>query len=89
MTDGRDNSSRTSLQEAVKLCAQWGIKVYTIGIGSVQNRSAFGAFLAQNNGVDTGSLKYISKNTGGKFYLAGSDNAMKQIYQEINQAGEE
>ena len=84
LTDGQDNASRTSLQEAVKLCAQWGIKVYTIGIGSKQSRNAFGAFFAQNNSVDTRSLQYISKKTGGKFYLAGSDNAMKQIYQEID-----
>lgn len=84
LTDGRDNSSRTSLQEAVKICRDWGIKVYTIGIGSVSSGGGISDLLNRNSGIDTHSLKFISENTGGKFYLAGSEGAMKEIYQEID-----
>ena len=85
LTDGQDNSSRTSLQQAVKLCADWGIKVYTIGIGNAQSGGMMGAFLNRAPGVDTRSLNYISEKTGGRFFLASSDNAMVDIYREIDQ----
>lgn len=86
LTDGQDNESRTSIEQAVKICKEWGIKVYTIGIGGENDHSVFGGFLTRRNaGVDTQSLNYISKNTGGKFFMAGSDSAMKKVYKEIDE----
>ena len=82
LTDGQDNASRTSLEQAVKICSEWGIKVYTIGIGENQRG---GFFASRSNGVDTRSLKYISQKTGGKFYLADSDSTMEQIYKNIDE----
>ncbi len=88
LTDGQDNSSRTSIPQAVKLCKEWGIKVYTIGIGGNTQNNVMNAFFGNaamaGNSVDTRSLEYISSNTGGKFFMAGSDDAMKKIYQEID-----
>ncbi len=82
LTDGQDNSSRTPLAQAVKLCQQWGIKVYTIGVGGAGRTFGLGGY--SMNQVDVHSLQFISEQTGGKFFMAGTDGAMLEIYKEID-----
>ena len=71
LTDGMDNTNSIPLDVAIKTVKKYGIKVYTIGIG-------------QAGEYDPRVLKYIAKESGGKFFEASSIEALKQIYQTIN-----
>lgn len=88
LTDGEDNSSRIPPLEAAKLAKQYGIKIYTIGMG----KSGAVPFPAQSGGyamvqvsIDEKSLKEIADMTGGGFFLAKDEKMLENIYKKINE----
>ena len=71
LTDGFDTSNTIPLKVAIAKAKKYGIKVYTIGIGS---RGDF----------DPSVLQEIASKTNGKFFEANSVEKLKQIYEYIN-----
>ena len=69
ITDGKDNSSITPLDLALKKLKKAKIKVYTIGLGP---------------DVDAKTLQTIANTTGGKFYYLTNAAQLKDVYDEIN-----
>ncbi|NPA87834.1 vWA domain-containing protein [Caminibacter pacificus] len=69
ITDGKDNSSITPLDIALKKLKKAHIKVYTIGLGP---------------DVDAAVLEKIAKSTGGKFFYLTNANELKEVYRQIN-----
>ena len=88
LTDGKDNISRTGLPQVAKICADWGIKVYSIGIGGGESVKYLNTFVGKipvnKGGYDEKSLRYISEKTGGKFFRADSEESLEKIYKEID-----
>ncbi len=89
LTDGQNNSGLRTPGEAAKLAAEWGIRIYTIGVGSDQSvntvRTLFGNFKVPTaNRVDTRPLQAIADMTGGVFRLARDDKSLREIYEEID-----
>jgi Ca-activated chloride channel family protein len=89
LTDGQNNfGSRTPL-EAAELAAEWGIKVYAIGVGgegvnTVQ--TLFGSFkVPSRSKVDMGALDRIAEITGGISRQAGDEESLRRIYEEIDE----
>lgn len=87
LTDGEDNASTISPLEAAKLAKQYGIKIYTIGIG--KNGAApfptnFGYRMMQVP-IDEGLLKEIAAMTGGQYFSAINQKGLESIYQKINE----
>lgn len=92
MTDGVNNSGFIEPQTASDIAQQYGIKVYTIGIGS--NGMADFPYAIAPNGqflfrmmkveIDEALLRSIAKNTGGKYFRAYSNQKLESIYNEIN-----
>ena len=72
LTDGVDNAETIPLDVAVKTAKKYGIKVYVIGVGGDRD-------------VDRAVLSSIAKETGGKFYMAGTSERIQEIYDEIDQ----
>ncbi len=72
LTDGVDNAETIPLDVAVKTAQKYGIKVYVIGVGGDRD-------------VDRAVLSSIAKETGGKFYMAGTAERIQEIYDEIDQ----
>ncbi len=68
LTDGEDTASTLPFKVIQKMAKKHNIKIYTIGIG-------------QPNRI---LLNEISKNSGGKSYIANSKNSLKEIYEHIN-----
>jgi Ca-activated chloride channel family protein len=87
LTDGQSNRGTQTPKEAAKLAAEWGIKIYTIGIGSdpseVQQQGPFGIFLGQDRNLDEGMLEGLAEMTGGVYRRAGSADALREVYEEI------
>lgn len=93
MTDGVNTvPSPIRKEDATALARNNNIKVYTIGIGTngyaeSPTVTPFGdiIFVPQVVEIDEESLQYIAENTGGKYFRATSNNALEEIYNEINQ----
>jgi len=92
LTDGVNNSGFIDPKIASELAVEFGIKVYTIGIGS--NGMALspigilpdGSFQYGNIQVeiDEDLLLEIANTTGGKYFRATSNTKLEEIYEEIN-----
>ena len=92
LTDGVNNAGFIEPETASDIARQYGIKVYTIGIGT--NGMAESPYALGPNGqllfqmmkveIDEPLLRSIAKNTGGKYFRATSNDKLAQIYNEIN-----
>lgn len=87
LTDGEDNASSIPPLEAAKLAQQYGIRIYTIGIGKsgpVPFPNNFGGYGMAEVSMDEKLLKEISEMTGGQYFLATDQRALESIYAKIN-----
>ncbi|MFA5620937.1 MAG: VWA domain-containing protein [Weeksellaceae bacterium] len=91
--DYQNNLLYISPQEAGKIAANKGIKVYTIGVGSSgmapfpTSRDPFTGelyFSMQPVEIDEDVLKYIANITGGRYFRATDNASLSEIYQEID-----
>jgi len=92
LTDGLNNTGDIDPVTAAKIGQAYKIKVYCIGVGSKGpvpipvNHPLFGRQYVQAEvDLDMNSLNEISGLTGGKAFLATDAEALKIIYDEINQ----
>lgn len=92
MTDGVSNAGQVNPLKAAKVARNLGVKVHTIGIGSVQDRSplALGGSLVLGQVMrgpgtefDEETLKKVAEITGGVYFNANSIQGLQQVYQEI------
>ncbi|PHQ29655.1 vWA domain-containing protein [Leeuwenhoekiella nanhaiensis] len=92
MTDGVNNAGFIEPAIASELAQEYGIKVYTIGLGtngtalSPTNMRADGSFIYGRIPVeiDEELLKTIADETGGLYFRATDNEKLEQIYAEIN-----
>jgi Ca-activated chloride channel family protein len=92
LTDGVNNTGFVDPKTATDLAKELGIKTYTIGIGTNGTapfpvaKDMNGKLIFQNSKVeiDEELLKYIAKETGGKYFRATNNSKLKAIYDEIN-----
>jgi Ca-activated chloride channel family protein len=92
LTDGVNNAGFIEPETASDIAQQYGIKVYTIGIGT--NGMAESPYAIGPNGqllfqmmkveIDEQLMKSIALKTGGKYFRATSNDKLSQIYGEIN-----
>jgi Ca-activated chloride channel homolog len=90
LTDGRNNRGKYQPLQAAELAEEWGIKVYTIGIGSAQSfrtqTTLLGTFrVPTGDDLDEGLLKGIAETTGGFYSRAGDADALRDIVKRINE----
>lgn len=92
LTDGVNNSGFIEPETASQIAKEYGIKVYTVGIGT--NGDAMSPYAYAPNGgflfrmmpveIDVNLLQTIAKNTGGKYFRANNNSKLESIYNEIN-----
>ena len=91
LTDGENNRGSIDPRTAAKAAAVFGIKIYTIGVGTEGmapvpvGRGLFG--LRYENRlvrIDEPLLTDVAKTTGGRYYRARDAAALQRIYDEIN-----
>lgn len=91
LTDGVNNQGEIGPVTAAELAATYGIRVYTIGVGSRGSapfpvQDMFGRTVVQNMQVeiDEEVLQKIAVLTGGKYFRATDNTNLREIYQEID-----
>jgi Ca-activated chloride channel family protein len=92
MTDGVNNAGFIEPETAADIAKSYGIKVYTIGIGT-NGMAEFPYAIAPNGGflfkmmkveIDEQLMKNIAAKTGGQYFRATSNSKLESIYNEIN-----
>jgi Ca-activated chloride channel family protein len=92
LTDGQNNSGKVPPLTAAEAAQAMGVKVYTIGVGTTSGSAPwpytdqFGVRHKRTLPVDIDedTLKQVAQKTGGKYYRAGTFDALKNIYAEID-----
>jgi len=92
LTDGVNNSGFIDPKIASELAVEYGIKTYTIGLGT--NGMALSPIGILPNGqfqygmarveIDETLLQDIATTTGGKYYRATDNEKLEEIYEEID-----
>ena len=91
LTDGVNNRGAIAPLTAAELAKAYGIRVYTIGVGTYGEapylvQTPFGVELRNVPvEIDEEVLQQIAHLTDGKYFRATDNNKLKQIYQEIDQ----
>ncbi len=91
LTDGVNNSGSIPPVTAAEIAHEFGIRVYTIGVGSngtapTPYQDQFGRTVYQDVPVriDEKTLSDISKLTDGQYFRATNNKKLEQIYSEID-----
>ena len=93
LTDGVNNSGFIDPKIASELAVEYGIKVYTIGLGTNGTALSPVAIVPRTGDfqygrvqveIDEALLKEIADVTGGKYFRATNNKKLKEIYGEIN-----
>lgn len=93
LTDGVNNAGYIKPMTAAEIAKELGVKVYTIGVGSLgqamaprakrnDGRYVFGLTRVE---IDEELLTEVSNLTGGKYFRATNEVGLEQIYAEIDQ----
>lgn len=92
LTDGVNNQGAIAPLTAAEIAQEYGIRVYTIGVGSegfapYPVKTPFGTTVYQNVevNIDEETLQNIAAATNGKYFRATSNEALTAIYQEIDE----
>mgnify|MGYP001027793301 CR=1 FL=1 len=93
LTDGSNNTGVVAPLTAAEIAKEYGIKIYTIGVGS--NGTAlfpvgvnyYGKMEYQKLPVviDEATLRQIADSTGGKYFRATNEDVLNDIFKEIDQ----
>ncbi len=90
LTDGSNNAGDISPLTAAEIAKSFGIRVYTIGVGTngtarypmrVGGRTEYLNIPVE---IDTKTLASIANATDGEFYRATNNDKLREVYQEID-----
>jgi Ca-activated chloride channel family protein len=92
LTDGVNNSGYIKPLTAAEIAREIGVRVYTIGVGSIGE--AVSPISRRSNGtyvfgiarveIDEALLAEIAQMTGGKYFRATTAEGLEEIYREID-----
>lgn len=91
LTDGVNNRGQISPVTAAQIAREYGIRVYTIGVGK-RGKAPYPAvdmfgntsFVQVEVEIDEEMLQKIAEETGGKYFRATDKRKLKEIYDEID-----
>jgi len=86
LTDGRSTTG-TDVREAIDYAKDRFIRVHTIGVGTKVGGSFANIQIVST--IDEQSLQAISDSTGGSYYRAENEEALKNVYSAIAESDKE
>ena len=90
LTDGENNRGEIAPVTAAELAKTFGIRVYTVGVGTIGTapypmQTPFGVQVRDMEvKIDEPTLQKIASTTDGKYFRATNNNKLAEIYQEID-----
>lgn len=91
LSDGENNRGDTDPRDAAKAAAAFGIRVYTVGVGSrgrarvpVARTETGLRYATLPVSIDEPLLTDIARSTGGRYFRATDAAALARVYEEID-----
>lgn len=90
LTDGSNNRGEISPMTAAEMAKSFGIRVYTIGVGTNGTapypvQTALGKqYVNMAVEIDENVLRQIAQTANGQYYRATSNSKLKEVYEEID-----
>lgn len=90
LTDGSNNRGEISPTTAAEMAKSFGIRVYTIGVGTNGTapypvQTAYGKqYINVAVEIDENVLRQIAQTANGQYYRATSNSKLKEVYDEID-----
>ncbi|HAQ18157.1 MAG TPA: aerotolerance regulator BatA [Prolixibacteraceae bacterium] len=90
LTDGENNRGEIAPVTAAELAKTFGIRVYTVGVGTIGTapypmQTPFGVQVRDVEvKIDEGTLQKIASTTDGEYFRATNNNKLTEIYKEID-----
>lgn len=83
LTDGQRTTGVDPL-EAAKMAAERGIRVYTVGIGTVDGETIGFEGWSMRVRLDEETLKQIANKTSAEYFYAGTAQDLKKVYETLS-----
>ncbi len=83
LTDGQRTTGVDSL-DAAKLAADRGVRVYTVGIGTVEGETIGFEGWSMRVRLDEETLKGIARATQAEYFYAGTAGDLKKVYETLS-----
>ncbi len=83
LTDGQRTTGVDPL-DAAKLAAERGVRVYTVGIGTVDGETIGFEGWSMRVRLDEETLKAIANKTAAEYYYAGTAQDLKKVYETLS-----
>jgi len=82
LSDGRRTTGVDTL-EAAKMAAIRGVRIYVVGVGTVDGDVASPEGMAIYMQLDEPTLREVAHMTGGEYYHAGSAETLHDVYENL------
>jgi Ca-activated chloride channel homolog len=82
LSDGRRTVGFDTLQ-AAKMAADRGVRIYAVGLGTVDGDAAIAEGMAIYLRLDEATLREVARMTGGEYYYAGSAEKLRSVYEGL------
>jgi Ca-activated chloride channel family protein len=84
LTDGR-RTTGIDTEEAAKMAADRGVRVYAVGLGTVDGAvQAYDSWTSIYMRLDEPSLRAVAQTTQAEYYYAGDAEALKTVYAKLS-----
>ena len=83
LTDGQRTTGVDSL-DAAKVAADRGVRVYTVGVGTVQGETIGFEGWSMRVKLDEETLKGIARATQAEYFYAGTASDLKKVYETLS-----
>lgn len=82
LTDGQ-RTTGVDTTEAAEMAAERGVRVYTVGVGTVEGEVIGFEGWSMRVRLDEETLKDVARITQGTYYYAGTAESLKKVYESL------
>jgi Ca-activated chloride channel family protein len=82
LTDGQ-RTTGVDTEEATQMAAERGVRVYTVGVGTVEGEVIGFEGWSMRVRLDEETLKTIARTTQGEYFYAGTAENLKKVYETL------
>ena len=83
LTDGQ-RTTGVDTMEATKMAADRGVRVYTVGVGTVEGETIGFEGWSMRVRLDEPTLKAVALQTQAEYFYAGTAEGLKQVYEKLS-----
>ena len=83
LTDGQRTTGVDSM-DAAKAAADRGVRIYTVGVGTVDGETIGFEGWSMRVKLDEETLKAIARNTQAEYFYAGTATDLKKVYESLS-----